>query len=560
MQVFFRGGEREPGPAVQRRPLDPAGGPGPIPDDLLDRHGAVTLRPGEAVLGPKQPWPGSTVYRRDVLMIPENQLGQLDVINNALGSVGLVAEPPLPLERLVGFVPPEWSPLRSLPRPVKLRVREDSEEPRRIDAWAGTQTLWGRVDMTLIGVEHLMAGSAQVGVGGVRIAGTNWATEGSPAGGDSGARAGTGYATRIPVALMLPPTRPVTSGKRRPVVAVLDTGLGVNKWLGVARAPDGSLISDGYMTTDPWIQQAVRTSSYAEAAVIDPPTGLPVAPVDDFWDGPYVTQPLVGEMNTHAGHATFIAGIIRQAAPDCQVRAIRLMYPDGFAPERYVQLALHMLAHQAEAARRGDPDARPVDVISLSLGYFDENPAAHVLTGSLAAIVKKLSELGVAVVAAAGNYATDRPFYPAALAANATGPQAAPVISVGALNPNGTTALFSNDGPWVTCFATGASMVSTLPATPVGSGDPSNTVPAATDGSRYGAREALDPDDFTGGFGVWSGTSFAAPLVAGKVAQAMAAPALVGTAGPPAAPDPTDTAAVAARARRAVEELRGSQP
>ena len=42
--------------------------------------------------------------------------------------------------------------------------------------------------------------------------------------------------------------------------------------------------------------------------------------------------------------------------------------------------------------------------------------------------------------------------------------------------------------------------------------------------------------------------------------QAMAAPALVGTAGPPAAPDPTDTAAVAARARRAVEELRGSQP
>ena len=159
----------------------------------------------------------ATVYRRDVLLVPQNQLGQLGAINEALGPVGLVAEPPLPLERLVGFVPPEWSPLWSLPRPVKLRVREDSPEPRRVDAWAGTQALWGRVDMTSIGVEHLMAGSAQVGVGGVRIAGTNWATEGSPAGGDSGARAGTGYATRIPVALMLPPTRPVTSGKRRPV-------------------------------------------------------------------------------------------------------------------------------------------------------------------------------------------------------------------------------------------------------------------------------------------------------------------------------------------------------
>jgi subtilisin family serine protease len=32
-------------------------------------------------------------------------------------------------------------------------------------------------------------------------------------------------------------------------------------------------------------------------------------------------------------------------------------------------------------------------------------------------------------------------------------------------------------------------------------------------------RETLDPDDFTSGFAIWSGTSFAAPLFAGEVAQ-----------------------------------------
>jgi hypothetical protein len=32
-------------------------------------------------------------------------------------------------------------------------------------------------------------------------------------------------------------------------------------------------------------------------------------------------------------------------------------------------------------------------------------------------------------------------------------------------------------------------------------------------------RESIDPDDFSGSFAVWSGTSFAAPVFAGRVAQ-----------------------------------------
>ena len=31
-------------------------------------------------------------------------------------------------------------------------------------------------------------------------------------------------------------------------------------------------------------------------------------------------------------------------------------------------------------------------------------------------------------------------------------------------------------------------------------------------------RESIDPDDFSGSFALWSGTSFSAPLFAGRVA------------------------------------------
>jgi serine protease len=34
-------------------------------------------------------------------------------------------------------------------------------------------------------------------------------------------------------------------------------------------------------------------------------------------------------------------------------------------------------------------------------------------------------------------------------------------------------------------------------------------------------RETIDPDDFSGGFGLWSGTSFAAPIAAGELAAAL---------------------------------------
>ena len=82
-------------------------------------------------------------------------------------------------------------------------------------------------------------------------------------------------------------------------------------------------------------------------------------------------------------------------------------------------------------------------------------------------------------------------------------------MSVGAVNPNGTTdALFSNTGAWVRAYASGAAVMSTIPPTFQGG---FNSM-AGTEAYQR-PRASIDPDDFSSGFALWSGTSFSAPLV-----------------------------------------------
>ena len=100
-----------------------------------------------------------------------------------------------------------------------------------------------------------------------------------------------------------------------------------------------------------------------------------------------------------------------------------------------------------------------------------------------------------------------------------------PIVAARALNPNGSTvALFSNDGPWIGCSAPGGAVFSTMPAFN-GGNQPLARV-TSDFGSGVRVRESIDPDDFRGGFAVWSGTSFAAPLIAGAVASALDSGAL----------------------------------
>ncbi|HUG86197.1 MAG TPA: S8 family serine peptidase, partial [Euzebya sp.] len=121
-----------------------------------------------------------------------------------------------------------------------------------------------------------------------------------------------------------------------------------------------------------------------------------------------------------------------------------------------------------------------------------------------------------AVVAAAGNDATVEPMFPAGFAVRPDDPDAVPLVSVGALNPDhGTIAYFSNDGPWVRCRRPGAALVSTMPRTFQG---PLQAI-AANEPPGLAARATVDIDDYSGGFGIWSGTSFAAPILAAQVAR-----------------------------------------
>ncbi len=152
------------------------------------------------------------------------------------------------------------------------------------------------------------------------------------------------------------------------------------------------------------------------------------------------------------------------------------------------------------------------------MGYYHERPDAVSDEDALFRVIAMLAEDGVAVVAAAGNGSTTEHFWPAALSQNPN--RAIPVAAVGALNPTGkAAATFSNTGEWVTHWHPGVAVVSTMPTTLEGSLRGDLAVPA---GHGSPARETPDPDCYATGFGVWSGTSFAAPCCAGGISQLLA--------------------------------------
>jgi subtilisin family serine protease len=134
------------------------------------------------------------------------------------------------------------------------------------------------------------------------------------------------------------------------------------------------------------------------------------------------------------------------------------------------------------------------------------------------------------IVVSSGNDSTTRPMFPAAFAPYPGGiiaeplPDELPVVAVGGSNPDHSVALFSNEGPWVRAHRPGAALVSTMPpfdaaGSPRIEIDSSGVDRTLRRPRANNVRSTIDPDDFTSGFGVWSGTSFAAPILAGELAQ-----------------------------------------
>jgi hypothetical protein len=191
------------------------------------------------------------------------------------------------------------------------------------------------------------------------------------------------------------------------------------------------------------------------------------------------------------------------------------MGTNGIVPEHMLIRALDVvLTKQLE-------EPGWTDAIVMSLGYYNETVEDLEYSSGLKQLLVKLGQAGVAVFAAAGNDATDRPSYPAGFAADSEFAQSKilPLMSVAALNPDRTLAAFSNDGPWVNSAALGVSLVSSSPM-----------IDASRDaGIQAGGRATVDEDDFRGGYGVWSGTSFAAPVLAGRYLNMLAEDAFVDT-------------------------------
>ncbi|PZU44986.1 MAG: hypothetical protein DI571_06850 [Arsenicicoccus sp.] len=294
---------------------------------------------------------------------------------------------------------------------------------------------------------------------------------------------------RTPVQLALPdPTRPAPL-RRHPVVVIPDTGLGEHPWF------TGSDL-------------AVQRRSLLGWPIL--PGGRPTP-----WpEGTGVVDELTGALDPLSGHGTFVAGVVRQAASRARIVALPVLDSAGLAAEQDVMRTGRETFEESGGV---------VDVLNLSMGFYHQDgEVTHHPVRSLLAL---FGRAGIGVVAAAGNQATTTPMYPGGWATAAgthpdpTGP--VPMVCVGALNPDGcTVAMFSNAGPWVTTHRPGVNVVSTLPVTFDASAQAVRaTTPPPPPGT---VRATPDPDNFAGGFGVWSGTSFAVPWLAGQLAHDLA--------------------------------------
>ncbi len=317
-------------------------------------------------------------------------------------------------------------------------------------------------------------------------------------------------------------------GTVRPVVAVLDSGIGTHPWFDEATSVvlrgatlDGEPIGTG-AEDEPLYDAEVRGRRRDDVAYLD----------------------------TYAGHGTFIAGVVHQVCPDAAIMPVRIFGGDGRVREWDLARTLEKLLEFHLRGVAGAAGYWPVDVVVLSGGFYAERPEDDEdYEGVLRGRLRDLRRVGVLVVVSAGNDGSTRPIFPAAWAPRVRRtPDGAiplsdadlcsdytPLLPVTGDNPDGTLADFSNDGPWVIAARPGAHVLSSMPTTFDGAELPWQ--------SGDGLRRTVDPDNFSSGFGLWSGTSFAAPVLAGELAAALLQGRVPGSS---AVPEPGTDSRVAA--------------
>lgn len=240
---------------------------------------------------------------------------------------------------------------------------------------------------------------------------------------------------------------------------------------------------------------------------------------------PATPDPL-GFVKQYAGHGTFVASVLRCAAPQARVFVSNALQHAGAMGESEFGPAV-LGAIEAERQRAaltlGEAAARRwPDIISLSAGGTTHGQQAPL---GLQSFLDQLAQHPETVlVAAAGNDGNnDNLFFPAASAPSSDGA----IISVGALRRDlGGRACFSNYGQTVTAFAAGEDHVNAfLSGLYAYHHEQSTECRYHPPGLYPGCTCLVDPPygtvvRFTG-LARWSGTSFATPLVAGMIATRM---------------------------------------
>ena len=213
---------------------------------------------------------------------------------------------------------------------------------------------------------------------------------------------------------------------------------------------------------DGWLSQIARTEDNT-----DPLDALPAGPD--------------GLLDYQAGHGTFVAGVIQRVAPQAQIRMYRAADSDGFATDHDI----------AEAILRAQADG--AQIINLSLGGRTADDQPPPATADAVARVRRESDGATVIVAAAGNYGDGSRVWPAALPG---------VEAVAGLTAYLTPSAWSSYGPDVR-FSTVAEGIR-------------STYVSGTESPVFDpAPDVFGPDAWA----MWSGTSFAAPQIAGAVAR-----------------------------------------
>lgn len=157
------------------------------------------------------------------------------------------------------------------------------------------------------------------------------------------------------------------------------------------------------------------------------------------------------------GHGTHVAGIVESVAPEAKIMPLRVLDTEGYGNVFVIAEAI------SYAERNG------ANVINMSFGTAGQSDL-------LQDVIRQVSNNGTIVVAAAGNDSVNAPHYPAA---------GDSVIATTSVDRFYKKSAFANYGPWVDVAAPGDGIRSTFP---------------------------------TSTMAYWSGTSMAAPFVAGQAA------------------------------------------